>query len=115
MLEDNLAMCKLMEKMISNMGVTKISIFNSYSDLTKLSKDQLNFDIAFLDVNLGIGQKSGIDAFDWLIANDFKGTIIFLTGHAGSYEILKKISCHPNVHLLDKPAEITKIQSYICD
>lgn len=115
LLEDNIELCKLLKRMFTGFGVTEVSVFHSYSEVTSLAKEELVFDIAVLDVNLGLGEKTGIDAFDWLIENDFKGKVIFLTGHASSYGMLPKLTDRPNVFLLDKPSEIAKIRSYIME
>src|SRR5512146_2673778 len=41
--------------------------------------------LAILDVNLGEGRPSGIDAHLWLRERGFTGRIVFLTGHAPSH------------------------------
>ena len=40
--------------------------------------------LGVLDVNLGSGQPSGLDAFAWLRAERFAGRIAFLTGHGAN-------------------------------
>lgn len=113
LLEDNLELCKLLGQIFNSFGTIDLSICHSYSDVTALNGKALNFEVAFLDVNLGMGQKTGIDAFDWLLENGYQGKTVFFTGHASSYGVLKKITDRPNVYLLDKPADISKIREHI--
>jgi DNA-binding NtrC family response regulator len=44
--------------------------------------------VAILDFNLGKDEPNGLDAYNWLKANNFKGKIVFLTGHARSHPII---------------------------
>lgn len=113
LLDDNKELCMLMTTMFMELGNHDVHCFHSYSDVATLSPQQLNFDIAFLDVNLGVNAPSGIEVFDWLIKNGFKGKVIFFTGHARSYPLLKKSMEYPNVQLLEKPADIEKIQAHL--
>src|SRR6478736_7080105 len=48
--------------------------------------------IAFLDINLGANQPSGIDAYHWLKQNDYQGCIIFFTGHAKTHPLVAEAS-----------------------
>lgn len=109
LLDDNKELCKLMEKMFATHGATDVSSFHSCAEVESLGPNGINYDLAFLDVNLGINARSGIDAFNWLVANGFKGKIVFLTGHARSYPFLKKTLNYPNVQLLEKPADVSII------
>lgn len=112
LLDDNKELCTLMEKMFEQFGTTEVSSFHSYSEVESIA-DKLNFDLAFLDVNLGINARSGIDVFNLLMQKGFKGKIVFLTGHASSYPLLKKTLEYPNVRLLEKPADVAVIESIV--
>ena len=54
----------------------------SLAELKALGPEVLAADVAVLDINLGAGQPSGIDAYDWLLGQGFAGRLLFLTGHA---------------------------------
>ena len=112
LLDDNKELCILMKKMFEQFGATDVSSFHSYAEVESISNN-LNFDLAFLDVNLGINARSGIDVFNLLVQKGFKGQIVFLTGHAGSYPLLKKTLEYPNVKLLEKPADISVIEAIV--
>jgi DNA-binding NtrC family response regulator len=112
-LDDSKDLCKLMENMFDLMGFTDVNCFNSYEEISKLPVDKLNFDLAFLDVNLGNDVPTGIDVFSYLLKHDFQGKVIFLTGHGRSYPALQKTLEHPNVRVLEKPTDIGTIEAIL--
>src|SRR3954466_5014529 len=57
----------------------------SVAALQAAEKEVLACKLAILDVNLGDGQPTGIDAYEWLRSRGFAGTFVFLTGHAASH------------------------------
>ena len=113
LLDDNKELCMLMTTMFKELGNHEIRCFHSYADVTALKPQELNFDIAFLDVNLGVNVPTGIDVFDWIMKNGYKGRVVFFTGHARSYPLLKKSMEYPNIQLLEKPADIDQIQAHL--
>jgi DNA-binding response OmpR family regulator len=78
----------------------------SVDEMKTLAKDgHLAFDLAILDVNLGPGRPSGVDAYRWLREQSFPGQIFFLTGHACSYPGVAE--AHANgVRVLQKPVSV---------
>jgi FixJ family two-component response regulator len=63
-------------------------------------------EIAILDINLGAGRPSGIDAYNWLRAAKFRGRIFFLTGHARNHPLVEEARRLGNVVIIEKPAGI---------
>jgi DNA-binding NtrC family response regulator len=62
-----------------------------------------------LDVNLGSGQPSGLDAFAWLRAERFAGRIVFLTGHAATHPLVERAGQMGQATVLPKPLEMSKL------
>lgn len=63
---------------------------NSYENTVADYKRILNSDLAFLDINLGSDQYSGVDVYRWMKENGYKKQIYFLTGHGkDSFEVQK--------------------------
>jgi DNA-binding response OmpR family regulator len=60
-------------------------------------------DVAILDVNLGADRPSGVDVANWLRAHDFRGKIVFLTGHARSSPLVARAASEPGTLVLSKP------------
>jgi FixJ family two-component response regulator len=59
--------------------------------------------LALLDVNLGAGNPSGVDAYEWLIEHGFRGNIAFLTGHAAQHPLVQEARRRGSVQVLQKP------------
>lgn len=65
--------------------------------------------VGVLDVNLGTGQPSGLDAFAWLRAERFAGRIAFLTGHAATNPLVERAREMGQASVLSKPLQIPKL------
>jgi DNA-binding response OmpR family regulator len=65
----------------------------------------LRFDLVILDVNLGAGQPSGVDACRWLRERSFSGQILFLTGHGRSFPGVAEARAL-GVKVLEKPVAV---------
>ncbi|MGZ3697478.1 MAG: response regulator [Bdellovibrionota bacterium] len=68
---------------------------------------------AILDINLGLGDPSGIDVYRWLRDRNFPGTIVFLTGHAKDHPLVKQVAQIEGVKIFEKPMGIDGIISMI--
>jgi FixJ family two-component response regulator len=74
----------------------------SVDEMVALGDRLKDCQLAILDVNLGPGRPSGIDAYAWLEANRFSGRIVFLTGHAQSHPVVAR-AYGLGVQVLEKP------------
>lgn len=77
----------------------------SLSELVSMRDRILPCALAILDVNLGDGEESGIDAYDWLRQQGYAGKIVFLTGHAASYPPVQAAARLGDARILQKPVE----------
>jgi FixJ family two-component response regulator len=75
---------------------------DSVDSLMSHETEALESSLAILDVNLGAGKPSGLDAFNWLKDRQFKGKIFFLTGHARSHPLIIK-ACETGAGVWAKP------------
>jgi DNA-binding NtrC family response regulator len=69
--------------------------------------------LAILDVNLGAGRPSGLDAFHWLRARSFSGTIAFLTGHARHHPLVADAYQIGETKVLEKPIDFDRLAAMI--
>ena len=53
----------------------------------------------------GSGQPSGIDAYDWLLSQNFAGRLLFLTGHAHSHPLVARAERLNRAIVLAKPLD----------
>jgi DNA-binding NtrC family response regulator len=112
LLDDDKDLCSVLSEIIRDIGSPVCTCVFSLEDLKKT--DNLNlYDLALLDVNLGDGAPSGIDAYNWLMEKGFKGKVAFFTGHARSHPLVKKALEIPSVTLIEKPAEMSQIEALI--
>jgi FixJ family two-component response regulator len=75
----------------------------SYDDLLTLGDRALACGVAILDINLGPGVRSGLDAYAWLRGHGFRGRIVFLTGHASSHPLVIEATRLGGAQVVAKP------------
>jgi DNA-binding NtrC family response regulator len=75
----------------------------SLSDIRAQRAAVLDSALGLLDVNLGAGEPSGLDAFAWLRAERFAGRIVFLTGHAETHPLVARAAQMGEASVLRKP------------
>jgi DNA-binding response OmpR family regulator len=84
----------------------------SVAELNAAAASALRCRLAILDVNLGDGQPSGVDAYEWLRAHDFRGRIVFLTGHAATHPAVAR-AAGLGVRVLAKPIESSELRALV--
>lgn len=109
-LDDNPDMCQLMKEVLEDFTDVEVKLAHSYEEVVGHLSGINQIDLAFLDVNLGLNARTGIDVYQWLKDNQFTGKIIFFTGHAGTYPLLTELIKLPQVYLLEKPVNIEMIE-----
>jgi FixJ family two-component response regulator len=78
---------------------------SSLEDLRRKRVEALGCGLALLDINLGAGVPSGLEAYRWLKDNGFSGRAVFLTGHARSHPLVRETLESTHVQVLSKPIE----------
>lgn len=81
----------------------------SFAQLLKEPEPALSADLVVLDVNLGTGKPSGIDAYQWLRDQGFRGRVIFLTGHGATHPLVKQARALSGAPVLEKPVEAERL------
>jgi len=87
--------------------------FGSYEDMLAAAEAVLRCSVALLDVNLGVGQPTGIDAYRWLVGQAFSGRLYFFTGHARVHPLLVEIEKLGGVQVLSKPLDADKLMEVL--
>ena len=85
----------------------------SYNEVVALGNDVLACSAVILDINLGPGQPSGIDAYEWLRTNGYTGRIVFLTGHASTHPLVIEAMRIGDAEIFSKPIDADRIQSIV--
>ena len=81
----------------------------------RLRVGALGCGLALLDINLGAGVPSGLDAYRWLKDNGFPGRTVFLTGHARSHPLVREARELTHVQVLSKPIESAVLLALVRD
>ena len=87
----------------------------SYEEMVRQKDTVLSCSLALLDVNLGAGVHSGLDALRWLQAQGFPGRAVFLTGHAHSHPLVREAHELKDVKVLSKPVGAKELMALLKD
>jgi ActR/RegA family two-component response regulator len=83
----------------------------SYEDLVALGDRVHACRVAVLDINLGAGRRTGVEAYNWLRQSSFAGKVFFLTGHARNHPLVEEARNLGNVEIIEKPANIQTLRA----
>jgi DNA-binding NtrC family response regulator len=85
----------------------------SFEELVAHEAEALSCELALLDVNLGTGVPNGLDALAWLRAHEFRGRVVFLTGHAHAHPLVECARAAAAVTVLEKPVPFDTIVALV--
>lgn len=105
-LEDDIDLADSYREVLEVLLNKKVVLAHSLEELVSKRAQVFQCDIAFLDINLGVGRPNGLDAFEWLKKEKFQGLIYFLTGHAMSHPLVKRALEMGAREVLSKPMDI---------
>jgi DNA-binding response OmpR family regulator len=88
----------------------KCLAFPSVAAMKEAHEEVLACRLAILDVNLGQGLPSGVDAYRWLREQHFCGTIVFLTGHGPLHPLVASAAAL-GVQILNKPLPAAELRA----
>jgi FixJ family two-component response regulator len=86
---------------------------SSYAALVALGERAHAARLAILDINLGPGVPSGIDAYRWLAQQGFSGEVVFLTGHARSHPWIREACQIRGARVLEKPISLEQLRELV--
>ena len=112
-LEDNTDLGELLGEMLLAAGADSCVIVATVADLHRREVEALRCELAILDINLGPGQPSGVDACRWLLARRFRGKIVFLTGHAASHPLVLEAAKIAQASIFMKPLSPVRLAELV--
>jgi DNA-binding NtrC family response regulator len=112
LLDDDSDLLEVMADVLSAYGWLAVTA-RSVAELHALGARALATDVAVLDINLGPSRPSGIDAYDWLQAQNYHGRILFLTGHARSHPLVERARHLRRATVIDKPTSAEALMNQI--
>lgn len=84
-----------------------------FDGVTAIRERALACSVAILDVNLGSGQPSGLDVYEWLQREGYRGRIVFLTGHARSHPLVDRAARVDGATVQAKPVSLATLCSIV--
>lgn len=87
-------------------------VVHSLAEAQLAEDDVLRCDTAIIDVNLGLGQPSGVDVHAWLRSRGFIGRVVFLTGHARTHPLVRQAATTPGTTILAKPVSAHQLTRF---
>ncbi|MFO7567443.1 MAG: response regulator [Enhygromyxa sp.] len=113
MLDDDDDLRLLLCEAVTSLAGGECLSLRSFEDLVAHQAEALDCDLAILDVNLGAGAPTGLDALDWLRTHGFEGRVVFLTGHARTHPLVESARRTAGVPVLEKPVSLDTILSLL--
>jgi DNA-binding NtrC family response regulator len=101
-LDDDRDLREVVGTLLSRRG-TRCETVGSVVELQRAFAKSDDFALVILDVNLGPGVPSGLDAYRWLRELGYRGRIAFLTGHARAHPLVAAASSHRDAAVIEKP------------
>jgi DNA-binding NtrC family response regulator len=108
-LDDDPDLREVFADLMAELGVSAVTVASVGELETTMSTPDSAFDLAILDINLGRGVPTGLDAYRWLKAHDFAGRIVFLTGHGRSDPLVSEVQRLGEIEVHDKPISVAEL------
>jgi DNA-binding NtrC family response regulator len=111
LLDDDEDLLGLMRELFALRGAPVLAV-TALEALAAHPDEALACSVAILDINLGAGRPSGLDALAWLRARGFSGRVVLLTGHARGHPLVRLAGETEGVTLLEKPVDVDLLESF---
>jgi DNA-binding NtrC family response regulator len=105
--------CDVMEVMCQSLPEVECVCVTSMSAVLENVAQVPRTDLAILDVNLGPGEPSGVEIYRWLKGQNYRGKIVFLSGHARTDPVVEEAAKISGVDFFQKPLGFGQLESLI--
>lgn len=102
-----------MEEVLRRLGVHRLIEAGSLRDVEDQREAALACQIALVDINLGYGEPTGINVFEWLQREGFAGRVVFLTGHGNKDPRVQHAASLAGSEVASKPVTTAKLRDMI--
>ncbi len=113
LLDDDQDLLDSLEDLIGIIDGRRCLGLRSLAELMAHRERALTCDLAIVDINLGPGQPSGLDAYAWLRAEHFAGRIVFLTGHAQGHPMVQRACTLEGAQAFRKPLHLDHLRALL--
>jgi DNA-binding response OmpR family regulator len=112
-LEDDDDLRASLSDLMSLEGAESCVTAASLAEVQARADEVLGCALAIIDVNLGEGVPSGVDAYRWLRDHEFAGRVVILTGHATSVTLARQLALLADVPVLLKPSGVDQLRQLV--
>ncbi len=113
LLEDDEDLRDALAELVTRLGGRGCLPLGSVAELVEHRDEALACGLAILDINLGAGQPSGLDAHAWLQAQRFAGRTAFLTAHARSHPLVARAASLAGARVYGKPITTLELRQIL--
>jgi DNA-binding NtrC family response regulator len=111
--DDSSDLCQVIEAMCQSLPEVECVCATSMSAVQERAAQVLGTGLAILDVNLGPCEPSGVDIYRWLRGSNYRGKIVFLSGHARTDPQVEEAARISGVDFFEKPLAFDEIEALI--
>jgi CheY-like chemotaxis protein len=112
-LDDSRDLLDSMVSVVEGLCATRCMTATSVRQMLDLSAQVLRSQLAFLDINLGANEPSGLEAYRWLRKQNYPGRIVFFTGHAQSHPQVQEALHVGDAEVVRKPVSVDALLKLI--
>lgn len=102
-----------MDEVLHRLGVRRLIGAGSLRDVEDQREEALACQLALVDINLGYGEPTGINVFEWLEREGFTGRVVFLTGHGSQDPRVQRAATLAGSQVASKPLTTAKLRDMI--
>jgi DNA-binding NtrC family response regulator len=102
-----------MDEVLHRIGVRRLIEAGSLRDVEDQREEALSCQLALVDINLGYGEPTGINVFEWLEREGFNGHVVFLTGHGSQDPRVQQAATLAGSQVASKPLTTAKLREMI--
>ena len=111
--DDSSDLCEVVEFMCQSLPEVECVCVTSMSAVLERAVQVLQTGLAILDVNLGPGEPSGVEIYRWLKGQNYRGKIVFLSGHVRTDQLVEDAARISGVDFFQKPLGFGQLESLI--
>ena len=102
-----------MHEVLQELGVRQLVEAGSLRDVKNHRDDALACQLALVDINLGYGEPTGIDVFEWCEREGFAGRVVFVTGHGSQDPRVQQAASLAGAEIVSKPLSMDKLRDVL--
>ena len=100
-------------EVFTQLGAGECRALTSVAKLQADPARTMGADLIVLDIHLGEGKPTGLDAWTWLRSKGYRGRVAFLTGHASNNPLVRSAAELSAAPVLNKPVSMQSLAALL--